>query len=266
MVSKSLAKLEGHRILLVGGTSGIGFCIAEAALEQGATVIISSSQQVKVSSKTEELKAAYPEMDERITGKVCDVSNIHNQETNIIALLDFATAEKTKKLDHIVFTAGDGLYNPPFSELTVDIIHQAQTVRLMAPFMFAKHAKAYIKDASSSSLTFTSGDGTYRPAPGWTLMPIVGSAIHGLVMSAAVHLAPMRVNCVAPGATITELWGGGKKPSEEKVRELNQTMGTRLLTGEVAIAEDVAEAYLYFMKNRNVTGTVNRSDGGKFFV
>ncbi len=74
-------------------------------------------------------------------------------------MLDFATEKKAKKLDHIVNTTGDKLYNPLFSDLTIDNIYEAEKVRVMAPLMLVKHAPTYLNNGPSS---ITSGSGTYK--------------------------------------------------------------------------------------------------------
>jgi short-subunit dehydrogenase involved in D-alanine esterification of teichoic acids len=51
---------KGFFILVFGGTSGIGFCVAEAALEQGASVFISGSNPNKLTSALTSLIEAYP--------------------------------------------------------------------------------------------------------------------------------------------------------------------------------------------------------------
>lgn len=262
MAPKYVSKLQGQRVLILGGTSGIGFCVAEAAVEHGATVFIAGSKQSKVDEKLKELEESYPDAKARIFGKTCDLSNLQDQESNIIALLDFATENKVKKLDHVVNTTGDGLHNPPFSELTVETIYKSQTVRVIAPLMLAKHAETYLHKSSSSSLTFTGGSGTLKPAPGWTLMPIIGGMLNSLVLSLAVNIAPIRVNGIAPGPVITELWGGGQKLSEEKAKAVAEGNKGRVLTGQIGKPEDVAEAYIHLMKNHFITGQNILSDGG----
>ncbi|ETN44279.1 uncharacterized protein HMPREF1541_10459 [Cyphellophora europaea CBS 101466] len=262
MLSRYSRKLQGQRVLVLGGTSGIGFCVAQGALEQGAVVIISGSKQDKIDSKMRELEASYPEAQGRILGKACDLANLQSQEGNLVALLDFATENKTKKLDHIAYTAGTGVFNPAFSDLTVEMVCDAQRMRVFAPLMLMKHAETYLNKSPASSLTFTSGEGTYRPQPGWTLMIMIGGMFDGLVRSGAVNLAPIRVNCVAPGAVMTELWGGGQMPSEEQAKLVADRVGPKTLTGQIGMPEDVAEAYLYFMKDRNATGRVHVSEGG----
>lgn len=262
MTPKYVSKLQGQRVLILGGTSGIGFCVAEAAIEHGATVIIAGSKQSKLDSKLAELEESYPDAKGRILGKTCDLSNLQDQESNILALLDFATENKSKKLDHIVNTTGDGLNNPPFTELTVDTIYKAQTVRIIAPLMLAKHAETYLHKSPSSSIIFTGGAGILKPAPGWTLMPIIGGMLNSLVLSLAVNIAPIRVNIVSPGQVLTELWGGGQKLSEEKAAAVAESNKGRVLTGQIGKPEDLAEAYLQLMKNHFITGQNILSDGG----
>ncbi len=262
MPPKYISKLQGQRVLVIGGSSGIGFAVAEAALEHGATVIIAGSNQGKTDTKVKELEESYPDARGRIFGQACDLSDLQEQEKNIVALFDYATDNKTKKLDHIVNTAGDGLINPPLSEFDLEIITKAQTVRAIAPLMLAKHAATYLNNAPSSSVTFTSGAGTYRPKPGWTLAPVIGGAIDGIVRSLAVNLAPVRVNGVSPGPVMTELWGGGQKPPEAKAKAIADSVSGKLLTGRIGTPEDVAEAYIYFMKDRFVTGQMVLSEGG----
>ena len=262
MPTKYTSKLQGQRVLVFGGTSGIGFAVAEAVLEYGATLIIAGSNQSKTDKKVKELEESYPDAKGRISGQACDLSILQRQERNIIALLDFATESNTKKLDHIVNTTGDGLVNPPYSEFTLETITKAQTVRVMGPLMLVKHAATYITNAPSSSITFTSGVGIYKPAPGWTLTPVIGGMLDGFVRSVAVNIAPIRINGVAPGAIMTELWGGGQKLPEEKAKAIAEGFSGKLLTGQIGTPEDLAEAYLYLMKNRFVTGQMLLSEGG----
>ncbi|KAF3293688.1 hypothetical protein TWF132_004646, partial [Orbilia oligospora] len=54
-------KLASKNILIIGGTSGIGFAVAEASLEQDANVTIASSSPSKLQSAISRLQSAYPE-------------------------------------------------------------------------------------------------------------------------------------------------------------------------------------------------------------
>lgn len=105
--SKYTSKLQSSRILVLGGTSGIGFCVAEAALEHGAHVTISGSKQPKLDTALSRLQSAYPDKHSRLNGQTCDLSQPQSLESNLDTLLKFAAA--SSKINHIVFTAGDPL-------------------------------------------------------------------------------------------------------------------------------------------------------------
>ena len=91
--------------------------------------------------------------------------------------------------------------------------------------------------------------------PNWSVVAAYASGLHGLVGGLALDLRPVRVNLVSPGPVATEMWAGG---GEEEL----EAMGRGLATGRVGRAEDVAEGYVFLLRDWNVTGSVVRSDGG----
>lgn len=85
------------------------------------------------------------------------------------------------------------------------------------------------------------------------------NALQGLAQSLALELAPIRVNVVLPGAVETELWGSMSKEDFAKMKAgLEENMPTQRL----AQPEDVAETYLYTLKDPNLTGAVIKTDSG----
>lgn len=279
----SITKLANTRVLVIGGTSGIGFAVAAAALEHGASIIVSSSQSKNVDSAIARLRERYPtEYSGRITGFVCDLGNQDTVERNVVELLERATSadafsgkdetderEKREKvlLDHIAFTAGDvsfnGNLNLNLSALTVSSLQKTGTVRYMAPLFIAKYITSYIKISPSSSITLTSGTNTAKPQKGWTVLAALGASVEAASRGLAVDLAPIRVNTVSPGVVLTELFGK-VLPGPEEVDKLVKTGGEQgTLVGRVGRPEDVAEAYVYCMKDGFVDGVVLGSDGGR---
>lgn len=105
MAPKYLNKLQNQRILVIGGTAGIEYAVAEGAIEFGATVTVASSQQENVDKAVKNLKESYPDASDRINGYICN-TNSDDVEANMTKALDFATNNKANKLDHIVDTAG----------------------------------------------------------------------------------------------------------------------------------------------------------------
>ncbi|KAK0638602.1 hypothetical protein B0T16DRAFT_338828 [Cercophora newfieldiana] len=261
------SRLNSTRILILGGTSGVGFAVASAALQFGASVIISSSTQSKLDRALERLRAQLPDSDShRISGKTCDLGDASTVEKNLTDLLDFATAAASEKLNHIVYTAGDAIKIVPLAETTPETIVRSSQVRFHAAVILAKLVPKYVPLSPDSSLTLTGGTNTDRPFPGWSMPAAVGAAVEGLARGLAVDLKPLRVNVVSLGAVHTELFdsvtGGDKEREEAFVEGLRR----QTLVGEVGRPEDVAEAYLYLMRDRFATGEVFKTNGGRMLV
>lgn len=125
--------------------------------------------------------------------------------------------------------------------------------------MIGKHAKKYLSPGPQSSITFTSGAITLRPRPNWVLPNSVMNALQGLAQSLALELAPIRVNVVLPGAVETELWGD---MSKEDFANMKAGIEKNQPTQRLAQPEDLAETYLYTLKDLNLTGSLIKTDGG----
>ncbi|EED21574.1 oxidoreductase, short chain dehydrogenase/reductase family [Talaromyces stipitatus ATCC 10500] len=259
MPLKYMSKLAGSRVLILGGTSGIGFAVAEAALEHGATVIISSSRENKLQNALSRLREAYPDptYHARINGYTCDLGTPENLDENIAKLLAQVTKNSPSEraddqrddpalLDHIIYTAGDAIKVTPVPDLTVDTIQRMGTVRFMGPLLLSKLAPRYMKKSSTSSITLTSGSQSLKPMPNWTAVVAYSTGTEGMMRGLAVDLAPIRVNCVAPGAVHTELFND---ISADRLDSVLESMASATLVGKVGKPEDVAEAYLYAMKD-----------------
>lgn len=259
--TRYLAKLKNSRVLVFGATSGIGYAVSEGALEYGANVILSGSRQAKLTDTTSRLLANYDndKPSSLISNHVCDLSNPDAMEENLIALLEAATNGKKDKLNHIVFTAGDALPLKPISEITPAYIQTAATVRFIAPLMIAKLIPVYMVTSPDSSFTITSGVIGTKPAPGWFITAGYSGAQEGLARGLAVELAPVRVNCVSPGSVKTELLAGLPADAIEYMRQAS-------LTKRLGRPEDLAEVYLYVMKDGFVTGSVMHSNGGRLLI
>ncbi|KAI9742506.1 MAG: hypothetical protein M1818_004040 [Claussenomyces sp. TS43310] len=250
-------KLAQRHVLVLGGTSGMGFCVAEAALEYGASVVVSGSSSDKLERALSRLRHSYPSLSSKITGYTCDLSDLATQEANLLALLQAATVHA--KLDHIAMTAGDALEIVPITNASADYIQRAGTVRFIGAVMLAKLLPAFVVAGSESSLTLTGGVNTTKPAPGWSIMAGWGGALEGLMRGLAVDLKPLRVNLVSPGAVHTELFNS--IPADH-LQSMLEAWREKTLTGSVAKPEDVAEAYVYTMKDHGVTGTIINTNGG----
>lgn len=257
---KYLSKLDRTTILIIGGTSGIGFGLAEACIENDVSyLILVSANQSKVDSAISRLGSTYPANKTAITGYCCDLGDEVTLDSNVQTLFE----QIGSKIDHVVFTAGDALTATPLSDVTPLNFKQAGMVRLFAPLIVAKHASKYLNSGPESSITITTGSAGDKPVPGRPAVNVWASASHGLVRSLALELKPVRVNLISLGAVDTELWEKALGPGwREKKMALFESQAKKLATGRVGLVEDVVESYLYVLKDKNVTGSVIRTDGG----
>ena len=199
---------------MVGGTSGIDFATAEAAVEYGAIVVVTSSKQEKVDRAVERIQTVYPDAIDRIRGKTVDLS-ASNVEEQIDALYHFATDGNKQELDHIVLTTGGGFGLVPLADVTPEAVADLYKVRMVGCMILVKVAMRYLNIDATSSSTLTSGVSDAKPTMGWTMLALVGAALRGLTYALANELKPVRVNCVCPTAVGTELFkkfAGDRRP------------------------------------------------------
>jgi NAD(P)-dependent dehydrogenase (short-subunit alcohol dehydrogenase family) len=163
-------RLANAHVLVFGGTSGIGFAIANMALSNGARVTISGSVQPKVDQKVEKLRSFYPSMSaSNVAGFACDLSDADNMEANVKDVLEKVTEDGQKMIDHIAFTAGGPGTIPKVADVTPTTAFGGLAVRYTAPAIIAKLliTGKYMPLTDSSSFTLTGGTNTFRPFPGW---------------------------------------------------------------------------------------------------
>ena len=243
--SEYIKSLTGKRVLVLGGTSGIGFGTAELAASEGAAVVV-------VSSKREKVDRAIARLPKGAEGYTVDLG----KEAQIQAFF-----EQIGAFDHLVVTAGDAVNFKGLSETNVEQAKQFFEVRFWGTFMAVKYGSPHIR--SGGSIVLTTGIVGQRPRKGWMLGAAMAGAGEALTRALAVELAPIRVNAVCPGAVRTELWG---MMSDEQQTTLAQSIGQSMLVGRVGEPSDLAQAYLYLMREGYSTGQVIVVDGGASLV
>jgi NAD(P)-dependent dehydrogenase (short-subunit alcohol dehydrogenase family) len=239
------AGLSRQRVVVLGGSSGIGLAVAQELVAQGATPIVASSNADRV-------KEALATLDGKAEGHTLDLSNEQDIRRFFQRLGDF---------DHLVFTAGDTLQLNELVATDLTKARQAFELRYWAALAAIKYASTHIR--KGGSIVLTTGIAGERPHRGWTLAASVCGAIVSLTRALAVELAPIRVNAVSPGVVRTSLW---KNMQEQERKAMFENVGKTLLVGRVGEACEIARTYLFLMQEGYSTGQTVVVDGGGVLV
>jgi NAD(P)-dependent dehydrogenase (short-subunit alcohol dehydrogenase family) len=237
--------LKEKRIAVLGGTSGIGLAVAEAAMRAGARVVVASSSKTKVSE-------ALATLGKRADGEVVNLAD----EAQIRQLFS-----RLGPFDHLVYTAGESLQLGNLSSIDLADARAAFELRVFGAMAAVKHAVAGIRPGGS--VTLTHGIAGARPRKGWTVAASICGAMEAFTRALAVELAPIRVNAVSPGFVRSPLWGGIPEVQRES---MYRDVAARLLVGRVGEVADIAHTYLYLMQNEFSSGQTVVVDGGGVLV
>lgn len=251
-------KLADKHVLIFGATSGLGYAVAKASLAASARVTISSSSTDRIGQTIKRLVNEFPGTESRIQGFACDLSK-EIAEDEIEALFS-----KAGQVDHVVYTAGDQLPIIAFQDITHKKLVEAGQLRFFAPLLVAKVAARYITATPETSYTLTTGGIWERPSENWTMVAGYMGGVVSMARNLALEMKPMRVNVVSPGLVDTEMWDASF--SQEQKEGFFKVLAQKHLTGRIGKPEDVAEAYIYLMRDSNATGRVVSSDSGSGIV
>lgn len=237
--------LHNKRVVILGGSSGIGLAVAEQAASQGAKLVIASSNVERVQKAIESLGG-------NAQGHTLDLSDEQAVETLFTKLGAF---------DHLVFTAGDSLHLQNLADTDLKQARRAFELRYWAALAAVKYASKSIR--KGGSIVLTTGVAGQRPHKGWVVAASVCGTIEALTRALALELAPIRVNAVSPGVVRTNLWQNMNAAERERLYE---SVGKNLPVGRVGEARDVAQAYLFLMQEEFSTGQTLVVDGGTVLV
>lgn len=226
--------LRDQKVLVVGGTAGIGKATARAALAAGARVVVAGTDAGR-------LDAAVHELGGGADGCVLDVLDPRGMDSCFAGVGGF---------DHLVVTAAE-VQVAPFVETDGDAARRVLDVKFWGSFNAVQAALPYLREGGS--VTLFSGIAAHRPVRGLAVAAAANGAVEAFARALAVELAPLRVNAVCPGSVETH------ELDEERRTALAHSLPAR----RVGAPDDVAQAVLFLLQNPFVTGTVLHIDGGK---
>jgi NAD(P)-dependent dehydrogenase (short-subunit alcohol dehydrogenase family) len=230
--------LKGSRVLVLGGSSGIGLATARGAAAAGAKVTVASRSSDRVN-------AAVAAIGSGAQGAPLDT-------TDDDALEVFFS--KQPEWDHIVVSVAAGR-SAALHDLSLQDAYGNMNAKFWTAYKTAKLARM----TPEGSLTLVSGFLSQRPNKDALLQGCINAALESLGRGLALALAPVRVNTVSPGLIDTPIRAA--MPADRKKAMLDHAAAT-LPARRVGQAEDIADAILMLMTNPFTTGSTVFVDGG----
>ena len=228
--------LAGKKVVVVGGSSGIGLATAELVKREGAEVVIASRN-------AERLKAAADKC-----GAAAIVADVTSDES--VANL----FRSCGPVDHVVVSAAQ-LRTGPFKSVAMEDVRATMEGKFWGAWRCARAAEI----RAGGSLTLVSGFLSIRPRLNSAIVGAANGALESLARGLALELAPVRVNCVSPGIIDTPIRAAMPEAAR---RDMLAKAAAALPVGRVGVGEDIARQILTFMTVGFATGSIVYLDGG----
>jgi NAD(P)-dependent dehydrogenase (short-subunit alcohol dehydrogenase family) len=230
-----------QRILIIGGSNGMGLAAAQSLAQLGAEVLVAGRSQSR-------LDAALASIEGRAAGYVADFTD----PASLAALF-----ERIGRIDHLVLAASGNAAWGPFASITADALRAAIAGKLIGYWQSLQAALPHLR--RDGSVVMLSGAASRTAMPGTAGLAAVNGAITQMAQTLAKELAPLRVNVVSPGLVDTPAYDG--MPAEAKAG-MFAGAAKSLPVGRTGAAQDIAEAIVYLLGNGFTTGALLDVDGG----
>ena len=248
-----MSKLKNKVAVITGGNSGIGFGIAEAFKNEGASGTITGRNETTLGNAIETLGTAFI----GITGDVTNSSDLEN--------IFKKTYDKFGNIDVLVVNAGgvvDGVPLADIQNVTEESYDSYMDLNLKSAYFSVKKALPYLNDGASIILIGSSA--AHRAAPGMAIYAAAKAAIISLAKGLSLDLLPrkIRVNALSPGSIDTPVFG--KLVPEEQLENVKQMWIDITPVGRQGLPSDIGNAAVFLASHDSafIVGTEILSDGG----
>lgn len=194
--------LSGRVALVTGGGTGIGKCIARLLADRGADVAIAARRADRLETAAAELGAA---TGRRISAFSADVTDAEAAQAMIAAVL-----AEFGRLDILINNAGKSSFSG-FSKMPPAMWDKDIALNLNAAFYCAHAAIPHLKASGHGAIVNISSQAGITGTPGCGAYSAAKAGLQMFTRVAASEWggSNVRVNCVAPGMTGTELAQAG---------------------------------------------------------
>ena len=250
-----MSRLTGKRVLITGGSSGIGQEIALAYAKKGAIVVFSYHQNTKGAEQTVAAIQALGEKAYAIKANMADKDSLQT--------LFQKTLSQLGGLDILVNNAGTLTRHPNFLDISPDDFEHIQAVYIRAPFILTQLAaiQMQVQKTGGSIINISSRSSTII-TPGLAHYECSKAALDALTRSSASALAPynIRVNAIAPGLVATEI----NRAQRENDYSAWEKRSAQIPLGKAGEPKDIATIAVLLASEKSswMTGTIIPIDGG----
>ncbi|MEN3109855.1 SDR family oxidoreductase [Uliginosibacterium paludis] len=238
-----MQSLDGKTLLVIGGSSGIGLRVAERAATEGAQLIIAGRNPDRLAQAHLRLLAVGAKK----------VSVIQLDAHDHASLAGFFAG--LQEFDHLVSMVGD-VMGGGFATADMSVIRHVMESKFFTNVRIGQLAAPRLRPGGS--MVFTSGTG--GRAQHACASHVGNLGINALVEGLAAELAPqIRVNAVSPTWTLTPFW---RDVAPAQLANTQAHFEQRIPSRRLASIDELADAYLFLMRNGFVTGQHLAVDGG----
>jgi NAD(P)-dependent dehydrogenase (short-subunit alcohol dehydrogenase family) len=238
-------RFQGRRVLVAGGSSGIGEATAARFAADGARVVITGRRETALKAAADRILAA--------TGAKVEAAQLDSADR---AALDAFFASGTG-YDHVVLALSGAEGGGPVAALDLDSLAAGFEGKFWPHLRTLQAALPHL--AEDGSITVISAVSARAAMPGTAGLAAINGALEAMIGPLAAELAPLRVNAVSPGVIDTPWWSG---VPEGQRRALFDQFAAALPAGRVGRPDEVADAVAFLAGNGYTTGTVLEVAGG----
>jgi NAD(P)-dependent dehydrogenase (short-subunit alcohol dehydrogenase family) len=220
--------LKGKKIIITGGTRGLGYSMAKSFLSKGADVLITGRDDNVLKQTADELG--------------CKFQRLNLQEVDSFDSFLKVADKKLGGINCLVNNAGISMHEPSFFDVTIDSFNDQINTNLRGPFFLTQVFIKYLltKENHNGKVLFMSSETGLMPDE--RPYGLTKAAINSLVGGLAYRFASsgIRINGIAPGVVATDMTG---------IHTSDNLYLANKVTHRAFLPDEIAEVSCYFLSD-----------------
>lgn len=233
--------IKGKIIVIIGGSSGIGYEIAQQVSAEGAKLIIAGRGQSKLETTAKRL------------GNAVETAALDAHEEKSLELF----FRGLDSFHHLVSMIGDSM-SGGFLTTSPETMRHTLHSKFWTNWMIGRHAAQKLREGGSITFTADTGGRPHEISASY----VANLGLEALVKGLAFELAPkIRVNAIAPTfmGTGTQFW---RDVPIGELEQMQSGFAENVPLKRMGTIEEVASAYVHLINNGFITGQILAVDGG----